>query len=84
VNDEGKPEFLSVPTTVFWYPWAIEALLHWMRYADQHTLPPEIKRALERSLGHVLISESDYMMDDMAQADLYAVAETYYGIGGVR
>jgi hypothetical protein len=84
INDRGKPESLSVPTRVFWYPWAIEALLHWQRYADQQNLAPEIRRALERSLGHALISSSKDMRDDMAQTALYAVAETYYGMGGVR
>jgi hypothetical protein len=80
VSDRGK--WSLYPTRVFWYPWAIEALLHWLRYADQQKFAPEIHRALERSLGHVLTSEG--VTDDMAQAALFAVTETYYGIGGVR
>jgi TIR domain-containing protein len=70
-------------TRVFWYPWAIEALRHWLRYADQQTLAPEIRRALQRSLGH-LFSFPEEITKDMAHAAPYAVAETYYGIGGVR
>jgi hypothetical protein len=84
INDRGKWESRSVPTRVFWYPWAIEALLNWLRYAHHQKFPPEIQRALERSLSHVLTSESEDMMSDMRQAALFAVAETYYGIGGVR
>jgi MTH538 TIR-like domain (DUF1863) len=82
INDQGKSQSLSFPTRVFWFPWAIEALLHWLRYADQQKFAPEIRRDLQRSLGHVLTSE--HVTDDMAQAALYAVAETYYGINGVR
>ena len=83
-NDRGKSESRLLPTRVFWYPWALEALLHWLRYANQQKFPPEIQRALERSLGHVLTSGSEDMMSDMAQEPLFAVAETYYGIGSVR
>jgi len=84
INDRGKSEWQNVPTRVFWYPWSIEALLHWVRYADQQKLAPEIRRALKRSFGHVLTSDSEEVRKDMAQAAFYAVAETYYGIGGVR
>jgi hypothetical protein len=49
---------------------------------DQQKFAPETRRGLQRSLGHVLTSED--ITDDMAQATLYGVAETYYGIGGVR
>jgi hypothetical protein len=82
INDPGKSKPLWFSTRVFWYPWAIEALLHWVRYADQQKFAPETRRGLQRSLGHVLTSLD--ITDDMAQATLYGVAETYYGIGGVR
>jgi hypothetical protein len=82
INDQGKSESRMVPTRMFWYPWAIEALLHWVRYADQQKFAPETRSALQRSLGHVLTSED--VTNDMAQAALYVVAETYYGIGGIR
>lgn len=82
INDRGKSEWKGFTTRVFWYPWSIEALLHWVRYADQQELAPETRRALKRSFGHVLTSEE--VREDMAQAAFYAVAETYYGIGGVR
>ena len=82
INDRGKTEWVSIHTRVFWYPWAIEALLHWLQYAEQQKFAPEVRRALERSWSHVLISED--ITDDMAQSAPYIVAETYYGIGGVR
>jgi hypothetical protein len=82
INDRGQKEQKSFPTRVFWYPWAIEALLDWLRYADQQRFAPEIRRALQRSLGHLVLSEE--MSKDMTQAAPYAVAETYYGIDGVR
>jgi TIR domain len=81
-NDRGQSEQKTFQTRMFWYPWAIEALLNWLRYADQQRFAPEIRRALQRSLGHLVLSEE--MPNDMAQAAHYAVAETYYGIDGVR
>jgi hypothetical protein len=78
INDE----WAMFTTRVFWYPWALEAMVHWLRYADQQKFAPEIRCALQRSLAHVLTSED--MTDDIAQGAPYAVAETYYGIGGVR
>jgi hypothetical protein len=84
INERGKSEGRSLPTRVFWYPWAVDALLHWLRYAEQQKFPSEIHRSLERSLGHLLTSESEDMKSDLRQAALYAVAETYYGIGGIR
>ena len=82
INDRSKSEWAMFTTRVFWYPWALEAMVHWLRYADQQKFAPEIRCALQRSLAHVLTSED--MTDDIAQGAPYAVAETYYGIGGVR
>lgn len=84
INDRGQKESVLIRTVVIWYPWATEALVHWLRYIDQRKYPPETKRALERSLGHVLIADSDEMMDVMSRAGLFVVAETCYGINGVR
>jgi TIR domain len=84
VNDRGRLDSISIPTSVLWYPWAVEALLLWQRYAEAHDFPPEIKRALARSLGHVLVEAADDMTDDMAHVALYTLGETGYGIGGVK
>jgi hypothetical protein len=67
-----------------WYPWAIEGLVNWLRYVDRRNYPPEMKRALERSLGHVLITLSNAMLADMGIAPKWVEGETGYGLGAVR
>ena len=84
VASRGKREDFSLPTEMLWYPWATEALVQWLRYADRHRFPPETRRALERSLGHVLVADSEDMVDDMSRAAVFSLAETAYGIAGVR
>jgi hypothetical protein len=84
VDDRGRLESISIPTNVLWYPWAAEALRHWQRYAEAHSFPPEIKRALARSLGHVLVDAADDMTDDMVHVPLFTLGETSYGIGWVK
>jgi hypothetical protein len=84
VNDRGQGDVVSMRTTINWYPWAAEALKEWLRYIDYYGYPAETKRALERSLGHVIIAESDEMLNDMSHAGLYAIAESSYGIGGLH
>ena len=68
---------------IFWYPWAIEGLANWLRYADNHKYPPEIRRALERSLGHVLIADFAEMLEQISREAPFAVAETCNGIGRI-
>ena len=79
-DETGKYQYLNIPTRVFWYPWAIEALVHWLRYADHKHLPTEITTALNRSLGHVLGNASEDMLADMSHSLLFVRAETLYGI----
>jgi hypothetical protein len=83
-NDRGQRDVVSMRTTINWYPWAAEALQDWLRYIEHYEYPMETKRALERSLGHVIIVESDEMLNDMSHAGLYAIAESSYGIGGLH
>jgi hypothetical protein len=84
VNDQGNRDYLMLSTRVFWYPWATEALLHWQRYAKQRKFPPETTLALERSLGHVVVADSTDLIKDMSEEVVYAIAESYYGLGGFR
>jgi MTH538 TIR-like domain (DUF1863) len=84
VNDQGKRDYLMLSTRVFWYPWATEALLHWQRYAKQRKFPPATTLALERSLGHVVVADSADLIKDMSGEVVYAIAESYYGLGGLR
>jgi hypothetical protein len=83
-NSRGQKEALIMRTVILWYAWGTEALVNWLRYADQHNYPPEARRMLERSLGHVLIADADEMMGIVSRAPPYVVAEIVYGIGAVR
>jgi hypothetical protein len=69
---------------VMWYPWAVEGLVNWLRYIERKNYPPEMKRALERSLGHVLITLSTAMLADITSAPKWVEGETYYGLAAVR
>jgi hypothetical protein len=81
-NGRGQSETAIVRTRVFWYPWAIEALGHWLRRADTGEFSPDIKRALERSLGNAVVANANAAVGDIARVSLFATAETYYGLGG--
>jgi hypothetical protein len=83
-DETGKPRAVNLPTRVFWYPWTIEALVHWLRYADHKQVQAEVTTALNRSLGHVLGSVSDDMLADMSHSLLFVRAETLYGIDGFQ
>jgi len=83
-NSEGQTQLALRSVRVMWYPWAVEGLVNWLRYAERRNYPPEMKRALERSLGHVLITLSSAMLADMATAPKWAEGETSYGLGAVR
>jgi MTH538 TIR-like domain (DUF1863) len=83
-NGQGQSESGFVRTRVIWYPWAIEALAHWLHRVEREHLGPEIKRALERSLGHVVIANADAMVSNTSHVPLFTTAETYYGLGKVR
>jgi hypothetical protein len=83
-NREGRAQLALLTVRVMWYPWAIESLVNWLQYAERQNSPPEIKRALERSLGHVLVTLSSAMLADMALAPKWAEGETDYGLGAVR
>jgi hypothetical protein len=82
-NEAGHKEGVFMRTVILWYPWAIQGLMNWLRHADNHKYPPEVKRTLERSLGHVLIADSADMLSNLSRAPVYVVAETYYGIGRI-
>ncbi len=83
-DSQGQPRHAERPVRIMWYPWAIESLVNWLRYAERKSYPPEMRRALERSLGHVLITLSNEMLDDMASAPKWFQGETYYGLAAVR
>jgi hypothetical protein len=84
IDEQGMRKADNFPTRVFWYPWAIEALVHWLQYADRNRFPPEITTALNRSLGHVLNDVSSAMLADMSHSRSFARAETLYGIDSLR
>ena len=83
-NAEGVKQSALLSVRVMWYPWAIEGLINWLRYAQHKNYPPEMKRALERSLGHLLITLSDAMLTDMLNSPKWVQGETYYGLAAVR
>jgi hypothetical protein len=83
-NSEGQTLLALRSVRVMWYPWAVEGLVSWLRYAERRNYPPEMKRALERSLGHVLITLSSAMLADMATGPKWAEGETSYGLAAVR
>jgi hypothetical protein len=83
-NNEGVTQSALMSVRVMWYPWAIEGLINWLRYAERKNYPPEMKRALERSLGHVLITLSSAMLADMMSSPKWVEGETSYGLAVIR
>ena len=83
-DDRGRRQMVNQPTRLFWYPWALEALVQWLRYAGHAQLRPESIRGLERSLGHLVIDLSGAMIGETSRAPIFVRAEALYGLGGVR
>jgi hypothetical protein len=83
-SSEGGPPNAIMIVRIMWYPWTIEGLINWLQYAERRNYPPEMRRALERSLGHVLITLSSAMLAHMTSAPMWIKGETSYGFGAVR
>ena len=69
---------------MIWYPWAVEGLVNWRRCAEKLHLPQETKRALDRSLGHLLATVAPDMLRDVTRPEKpsFVNAESYYALGG--
>ncbi len=84
VDDQGKRQLVNQPTRLFWYPWALEALVQWLRYADRAQLRPESIQGMQRSLSHLVVDLSDAMLGDVSRAPIFVKAEALYGLCAVR
>jgi hypothetical protein len=83
-NDAGQTQLVSLTIRIIWYPWAVEGLVNWLHYAHTVNAPPETKRALERSLGHLLVGLSPAMLSDLANAPKWVKGEIGHGLGALR
>jgi len=74
--------YLSTQTRMIWYPWAVAGLVSWRRCAEKLHLPPETKRTLDRSLGHLLAKVAPDMLRDVTRPGKpsWVGAETYYAL----
>ena len=81
----GETKTLITVTRMIWFPYATEALANWRRCAERTDLPPETRRALDRSLSHLLRNVGREMVRDVLrpQRPLWLNAETYFGLGRV-
>lgn len=86
VGSRNDPTRLVSTTRMIWYPRAINGLVAWRACARRHQLPPEIRRALIRSLDHLMIDLSPLVLADVTRRTkpLYVDAEVYYGIGAME
>jgi hypothetical protein len=67
-----------------WYPWSVEALGSWLQPAGSfQQISIEERLALERSLGHLVVTLSQDMLSDTLKAPPWLAAEVYYGLGSV-
>jgi hypothetical protein len=83
VEDNGAVTGQVTVTRMIWYPWAVEGLAAWRRCAEKNGYAPEVRRALDRSLGHLLADVAPDVLRDVTrrQRQLFVTAETYYGLG---
>lgn len=84
INDvHGEPKTQVTVTRMIWFPYAVQGLVSWRRCADRTNLPPETKRALDRSLSHLLRDVAPEMVRDVLRPErpLWLNAETYFGLG---
>jgi hypothetical protein len=79
----GKVRTEVTITRMIWYGWAVQALASWRRCAARMDMPTETRRAIDRSLSHLLGDDAPAMLRDVLrpQRPLWINAETYYGIG---
>lgn len=83
VDRHGNSQRANTPTRVLWYPWSIEALVHWTRLAERAGLPAENVQALRRSMSHIVVNLAETARLDLSRALLFVQAETHYGIGAL-
>jgi hypothetical protein len=85
VGADGRTSTLVTIIRMIWYPWAVEGLASWRRCAAKHNRPPEIRAALDRSLGHLVVGLSTEALADLLRSSkpVYVAAESYYGLGQV-
>jgi hypothetical protein len=83
IDARGEQRTQVTVTRMIWYPWAVEALVSWRRCAQRLNLPAESRRALDRSLSHLLRNVGPQMVRDVMRPErpLWLNAETYYGLG---
>ncbi len=81
----GERRGLVTVTRMIWYPWAVSGVASWRRCAAREQLGPEIRRRLDRSLGHLVVGLSSDMLRDVTdpQRQIFVGAETYYGLASV-
>lgn len=84
VDGRGIAFRTNLPTRVLWYPWSIDALVHWTQFAERKGLPPETVHALRRSLSHIVVNLAETVRADVSRGVLFMRAETLYGIGSLR
>jgi hypothetical protein len=84
VDTQGQRQRSILVTRMMWYPWSIDALELWSSAAESGDAAPAVRRALQRSLGHVLVSLSPAMTADVMKAPTWIQAETAYGLDQAR
>ena len=77
VDRKGTGQLANLPTRVLWYPWSIEALVHWTRFAQRSGLPPETIYALRRSMSHLVVNLAPMVRVDVSRGVLFMRAETH-------
>jgi hypothetical protein len=80
----GQPQRVTTIARAMWYPWSVEALTSWLQPAGSfRRIAIEERLALERSLGHLVVTLSRDMLSDTLTAPPWLAAEVYYGLGSI-
>lgn len=66
-----------------WFPWALEAMDGWLRYAAIHPQPKEQVVRIRRARAHLVVNVAPTIVDTAESDWLFIAAETLYGLSSV-
>jgi hypothetical protein len=79
----GKETVRKEAYRFLWFPWALEAMDGWLKYAATHPQPQEQVVRIRRARAHLVVNLGPTLVAPMESDWLFIAAETLYGSSSV-
>lgn len=66
-----------------WFPWALQAMDGWLRYAETHPQPKEQVVRIRRARAHLVVNVAPIIVDTAENDWLFIAAETLYALSSI-